>query len=352
MTEKVEESQKQEINHNEEEEIEEEELVECQELTGVLTSPEGVEIPSSICYTNISIIIKFLIKEYPKTYDSDRISINLLGVLELKIIPHSSLLNAPPGTDIESPLMPAVLILTYLDDVTDQGTYKTVMFTCMRKDLLLFKHAVDPIIQQMKENLKFRGPDLTPELGQNHPRQKAKRTRSKSFRLDGSSNILTPAEIDTLRVNLPIREKQLPWHLIYSMREHGVSLDTLYSKCEKKKPLIMIVQAHDKTRFGAFLSQGLYKSGSFYGSAESFVFTFHPLLAVYKSSGKNNYYTIASDHDISIGNSEIGAAIYLGDKMEKGFSDNCDTFASPRLTTKSPYKVYDVEIWAISLTNR
>ena len=352
MTEKVEDTQNAENLHNEEEEFEEEELPECKELTGVFTTADGIEIPSSLYYTNISIIIKFLIKEYPATFESNKISINLLGVLELKIIPHSSLLTAPPGTNIESPEMPAILILTYLDDITDQGTYKTIMYTCMRKDLLLFKHAVDPIIKQMKDNLKFHGPDLTPELGQNHPRQKAKRTRSKSFRLDGNPNILTGAEIDTLRVNLPFREKQVPWHLIYSMREHGVSLDTLYSKCENRKPLVMIIQASDKTRFGAYLSQGLFKSKSFFGSAESFVFTFHPLLTVYKSSGKNQYFATASDHDISIGNSEIGAAIYLGDQMEKGFSDPCDTYASPRLTTKSPFKVFDVEIWQISFNAR
>ena len=343
MTEKPKEEEEEYEEYDNEEE---EEQAACKEITGVSELSDGRELPSSMYFTNISVIIKSLVQD--PEYPDGKVSINLIGVLELKIIPHSSLLNEPPGTDILAPNMPASMIITYLDDIFDPQSYKTILYTSIRSELESFKKMIDPVIKGMKDNMKFKGPDLTPKLGEKAKPKKVRRAHSKTFRLVGKSNILTPAEIDTLRLSFPSRQKQLPWKLLFSTGVDGVSLDTLFKKCERKQPVVFIVLADDKTKFGAYLSEGIKKSKSFYGTGETFVFTYNPLLTVYKWTSKNNYFCAASQDDISVGNNKKGgAAIYLGESMSTGFSDPCDTFGSPKLSKEPQFKVIDVEVWSI-----
>jgi len=86
-----------------------------------------------------------------------------------------------------------------------------------------------------------------------------------------------------IRPHLPALTK-LPrhWTLLYSLDQHGISLNTLYSRCEPRVPsrahpnppkggLLVLKDARDAV-FGAWLSEGVrLEKGGYYGSGESSV---------------------------------------------------------------------------------
>ena len=82
-----------------------------------------------------------------------------------------------------------------------------------------------------------------------------------------------------IRPHLPALTR-LPrtWTLLYSLDQHGISLNTLYSRCEPKLPstpgatkgaLVVVRDALDAI-FGAWMGDGLWlERGGYFGSGES-----------------------------------------------------------------------------------
>lgn len=89
----------------------------------------------------------------------------------------------------------------------------------------------------------------------------------------------SPSPYTQIRPHLPALTR-LPrtWTLLYSLDQHGISLNTLYSRCEPKLPsvpgatkgaLVVVRDARDAI-FGAWLGEGLWlERGGYYGSGES-----------------------------------------------------------------------------------
>lgn len=331
-------------NHEHDEFEEEEENYDT--ITGVIEFEDGKELPTQLYMTNIELVFKMLATDVNMP---ERIGINLIGVCELKVMVHSSCMNAEPDVDIEAPNMPAILLITYLTDLFDKGSYQTIFFTGIRGQILKFKEKVDPVVKTMKERLSFNGPNLQPKLySETKPRKRA--SRAQSFNLgDMSSTILSNAEIDALRLSLPVRSRLMPWRRLFSSATDGVSLETLFTKCGTRTPIILVCMNAEGDKIGAYLSSGLKKARGFYGTGETFVFNYRPLLSVYKWTHKNEFFTAASSDDVSIGNSHSGgAALFIGESMATGFSDPCDTFGSPVLSTKPHFKITSVEAWHIT----
>jgi len=334
--------------HHEEDFIEEEDF---SGITGVFEY-EKKDIPAEMKFKNLSIVIKLKSTIVDSHF---RVVINLVGVLELKIIPHASILALHPPVNVEDPDLPGILLITYMEDIFEPSSYRTAFFTAIRKDLESFKKDVEFVVQSMKRRLSFKGPDLTPKISEKRKRSISspsanpkKRKTPNVFKLDGVSSIVDMAYIESLRYAFPIRFKYLPWKLLFSMSKEGVSLDTLFSRTKDHLPLVMILLTDDKTQIGAFLPIGFKKTRGFYGTGETFVFRFNPLLDVYKWSRKNEFFTASSTNEISIGNSsQGGAAIYISEAMMNGFSDLCDTFDSPCLTTKSHFRIINLEVWHV-----
>lgn len=86
-----------------------------------------------------------------------------------------------------------------------------------------------------------------------------------------------------VRPHLPALIK-LPrhWTLLYSLDQHGISLNTLYARCEPRIPSrahpnppkggLLVVRDAEDTLFGAWMSEGIrLEKGAYYGSGESCV---------------------------------------------------------------------------------
>ena len=71
------------------------------------------------------------------------------------------------------------------------------------------------------------------------------------------------------------------WNLVYSMNQHGISLNTLYSKTQTAGPVVLMIRDTNNGEFlvmvgifGAFADQGLVLQKGFYGSGSTFLYSF------------------------------------------------------------------------------
>jgi len=147
-----------------------------------------------------------------------------------------------------------------------------------------------------------------------------------------------------LHTHLPALSR-LPrsWVLVYSLDQHGISLNTLYSRCEAhlsqklvpgdlgiSKGMLLAIKdggAEEKHRaiFGAWISEGLKlnKGKGYSGGGESYVLLLRDfptsliqsrsflwkyvdgILKVFKATGKNNYVALCEPDYISFGGGSV-----------------------------------------------
>jgi hypothetical protein len=154
---------------------------------------------------------------------------------------------------------------------------------------------------------------------------------------------------------LPRRYAKQPWKLLYSTREHGISINTLYDKTNEKGACIILIQTIDENIMGVFLSESLqsYKS-KYYGGGESVLFTFRGRkFSSYAWSKKNEYFILTNRNYIAVGGSIIDDeyidqswAIYVDANLHRGSTYACETFDTKEpLHDHSDFEVYAIEIW-------
>ena len=77
-----------------------------------------------------------------------------------------------------------------------------------------------------------------------------------------------------IRPNLPpIPRLSGSWSLLYSLDQHGISLNTLYTQCSTNHGgSLVVIKDSEDTIFGAWLGENVHQSkGAYYGSGESYV---------------------------------------------------------------------------------
>lgn len=174
-------------------------------------------------------------------------------------------------------------------------------------------------------------------------------------RREGTVMVLNETIANFIRPHLPALTR-LPrtWTLLYSLDQHGISLNTLYSRCEPKLPstpgatkgaLVVIKDARDAI-FGVWMGDGLWlERGGYYGSGESFLWRYHRssskedgledgTLDVYKWTGRNDYVALCEPGFISFGGGDGHYGLYLDASLLDGSSAPCPTFDNPVLCSR------------------
>ncbi|OAX36056.1 TLD-domain-containing protein [Rhizopogon vinicolor AM-OR11-026] len=177
-------------------------------------------------------------------------------------------------------------------------------------------------------------------------------------RREGTVGVLSEDIANLIRPHLPALTR-LPrtWTLLYSLDQHGISLNTLYSRCEPKVPsapgatkgaLVVVRDARDAI-FGAWMGDGLWlERAGYYGSGESFLWKYHPhpsskdaedgfeedTLDVYKWTGRNDYVALCEPGFISFGGGDGHYGLYLDASLLDGSSAPCPTFDNPVLCSR------------------
>ncbi|KAL0478809.1 oxidation resistance protein [Acrasis kona] len=88
-------------------------------------------------------------------------------------------------------------------------------------------------------------------------------------------SILTTDHSKALHAVLPLRFQNREWQLLYSTKHHGISLKTLLTRCDDQGPCVMVIQTTRQEVIGAFVSESIRDFNRFYGTGETFVYTFH-----------------------------------------------------------------------------
>ncbi|XP_029447729.1 oxidation resistance protein 1 isoform X2 [Rhinatrema bivittatum] len=170
-----------------------------------------------------------------------------------------------------------------------------------------------------------------------------------SFRpnLSDPSELLQTDQIEMLTKHLPPRTIGYPWTLVYSTGKHGMSLKTLYrTMLGLDTPVLMVIKDSDGQVFGALASEPFKVSDCFYGTGETFLFTFYPEFEVFKWTGDNMFFIKGDMDSLAFGGGGGEFALWLDGDLYHGRSHSCKTFGNPILSKKEDFFVQDIEIWA------
>jgi hypothetical protein len=312
-------------------------------VTGIC-SVDLEELPARLSVADSNNIILRFDAESRTGEPIPELQINLIGLLETKIIPDPSvslLMNFENRWDDQS--IPSLLLMTYLQDMFDSSSVKTILFSAITRELDQFQQIIGRISKDLQRRLLFQIPDLAPSKSG----KKVKSDRVSDFVLiPDSPGFLDGNEIGQLRLALPMRMRHLSWERVFRASIDGVSLATMYQQSAKRMPLLLFVLTSDGAKIGAYLSTGLARVKGYTGTGETFVFGFSPGIKVFRWSQKNEHFCLASENDISIGGGG-GSAIFLTDAFTRGFSSPCETFDSEMLTQKDQFDILDVEVWHV-----
>uniref|UniRef100_A0A8C5DDE9 TLDc domain-containing protein n=1 Tax=Gouania willdenowi TaxID=441366 RepID=A0A8C5DDE9_GOUWI len=109
-------------------------------------------------------------------------------------------------------------------------------------------------------------------------------------------------------------------------------------------PVLMVIKDSDGQVFGALASEPFKVSDGFYGTGETFLFTFNPEFEQRRSFFASGHMFLSSCDCILCSSGEFG--LWLDGDLYHGRSHSCKTFGNPMLSKKEDFYVQDIEIWA------
>ncbi|KAK9513310.1 hypothetical protein VZT92_026852 [Zoarces viviparus] len=162
-----------------------------------------------------------------------------------------------------------------------------------------------------------------------------------------SSDLLEADQIEKLARNLPPRTIGYPWTLAFGTSKHGMSIKSLYRAMQgQDTPVLMVIKDSDGQVFGALASEPFKVSDGFYGTGETFLFSFNPEFQVYKWTGDNMFFMKGDMDSLAFGGGSGEFGLWLDGDLYHGRSHSCKTFGNPMLSKKEDFYVQDIEIWS------
>ncbi|XP_033727121.1 oxidation resistance protein 1-like isoform X2 [Pecten maximus] len=165
--------------------------------------------------------------------------------------------------------------------------------------------------------------------------------------LVGQSKIMEEKHIFMLNRMLPPRTIGYPWMMIYSTEQHGFSLRTLYRDMQGiDSPILLVVHDTSDNIFGAVTSQALKMSDHFYGTGESFLYTFYPEFKVFHWTGDNDFFLKGNAESLFIGAGQGNFGLWFDGDIYHGRTQHCETYDNDILTCSEDFVVKTLEAWA------
>ncbi|XP_064652642.1 nuclear receptor coactivator 7-like isoform X7 [Lineus longissimus] len=164
--------------------------------------------------------------------------------------------------------------------------------------------------------------------------------------LVGNTVILSEEHVIAITKHLPARAEGYPWTLIYSSDQNGFSLKTLYrAMYDYETPVLLVIKDTCNSVFGALTSCALKWSDHFYGTGETFLYTFYPEFKVFNWSGENNFFIKGNKESLAIGAGQGSFGIWLDGDLYHGRTQRCDTFNNEPLSVQEDFIVKGFEAW-------
>ncbi|XP_071142987.1 oxidation resistance protein 1-like isoform X1 [Mytilus edulis] len=163
------------------------------------------------------------------------------------------------------------------------------------------------------------------------------------------SNILEDFHLEMLNSVMPPRTVGYPWSLIYSTEKHGFSLKTMYRHMHDiDTPILLVVKDTAENVFGAMTSCEMKVSDHFYGTGESFLYSFYPEFKVFRWTGENNFFMKGNQESLSIGAGQGQFGLWFDGDIYHGRTNRCETYDNDILTISEDFVVSCFEAWGFT----
>ncbi|CAL1586419.1 unnamed protein product [Knipowitschia caucasica] len=164
--------------------------------------------------------------------------------------------------------------------------------------------------------------------------------------LTDTSDLLEDTHIEKLACRLPARVQGYPWRLVYSTEKHGTSLKTLYrSLLDVDSPVLLVIKDMDHQIFGAFSTHPFRVTEHFYGTGETFLYSFCPEIKVYRWTGENSYFVKGNIDSLQMGGGSGQLGLWLDAELYRGTTTKCATFNNPPLSAQQDFNIHSLEVW-------
>lgn len=165
--------------------------------------------------------------------------------------------------------------------------------------------------------------------------------------LTDTSDLLEDTHIEKLACRLPARVQGYPWRLAYSTVRHGTSLKTLYRNLtDVDSPVLLVIKDLDHQVFGAFSTHPFRVSEHFYGTGETFLYSFCPEIKVYHWTGENSYFVKGNIDSLQMGGGSGQLGLWLDAELYRGTTTKCATFNNQPLSAQQDFNIHSLEVWA------
>eukprot|EP00755_Sulcionema_specki_P009889 Sspe_Gene.44914::Locus_22101_Transcript_2_3_Confidence_0.400_Length_1514::g.44914::m.44914 len=163
-----------------------------------------------------------------------------------------------------------------------------------------------------------------------------------------TNGVLTLRNRQLLSHALPLRYQYCRWRQLYNTREDGMSSTELLRRSEQSRALVLAVSTLEGERIGAFLPEHLSPKGHYYGSPETFLWSFvNNEPKWYRSTQSNGFFVhVSVDGGVYFGGGG-GVGLSLPSGLCKGATQRCATYNNPPLTPRGTFEVHAVELWGL-----
>ncbi|XP_006875791.1 PREDICTED: TLD domain-containing protein 2 [Chrysochloris asiatica] len=167
--------------------------------------------------------------------------------------------------------------------------------------------------------------------------------------LSEASQVLGASEIRQLSLHLPPRVTGNSWRLAFCTARDGFSLQRLYRQMEGHSgPVLLVLRDQDGQMFGAFSSSAIRLSKRFYGTGETFLFSFSPQLKVFKWTGNNSFFVKGNLDSLMIGSGSGQFGLWMDGDLYHGGSHPCATFDNEVLARQEQFCIKELEAWVLN----
>ncbi|KAB0399057.1 hypothetical protein E2I00_004199 [Balaenoptera physalus] len=195
----------------------------------------------------------------------------------------------------------------------------------------------------------------------------------------GASEMRQVRAQSMLSLHLPPRVAGHSWSLAFCTSRDGFSLRSLYRQMEGHSgPVLLVLRDQDGQdgpmlrslkggaasgppapfqlqtanssfeMFGAFSSSAIRLSKGFYGTGETFLFSFSPQLKVFKWTGNNSFFVKGDLDSLMMGCGSGHFGLWLDGDLYHGGSHPCATFNNEVLARQEQFCIKELEAWVLS----
>jgi len=166
--------------------------------------------------------------------------------------------------------------------------------------------------------------------------------------LADESKIMSETQMMLIARLLPPLFRMREWVKLYAINVDGTSLQTFYKNAHGSWNTLLLVEDTNGYKFGAYWWEEWSTRKYFYGTGESFLFTFKNTeedIKVFKWTGYNEHIQFSDDSSIAVGGADGKFALYLRNSFLNGVSNPCKTFDNCVLSSKEDFLWKYIELW-------